>query len=167
MASSHQNAQPAEEPIEPDDNIPDTVDEQPYYYGAQHPYWYRIYPGGFLIPPPLPPSSGQHYVSPPAQGPPVDGGLVEAQPASDQHYQATPDPAPGIYQEPTTRGLQTGATDTLQSPEPTTASQGDSTAPRSNPEPQSQDRQRCGRSPHLAVASLPPSQTDSTQRSGP
>ncbi|KAK3298493.1 uncharacterized protein B0H64DRAFT_370967 [Chaetomium fimeti] len=142
MASSHQNAQPAEEPIEPDDNIPATVDDQQYYEG-QRPYWYRICPGGFQIPPPLPPSSEQHQAFPHAQGPPVDGGPVEAQPASDQLYQATPDHAPDIYQEPTACGPQTGATDTHRSPEPTTASQDGIATPRSNPEPQTQDRQRC------------------------
>jgi hypothetical protein len=176
MASSHQNPQSVGEPIEPDDDIPAEVDNQQHYGDQRPPYWYRICPGGFLIPPPLPPSSEQHHGFPPAQGP-VDGGLVHTQPASDHHHQATRDgQTRGISQEPTTRESQTSATNTHQSSEPTTAaSQGATTALRPNPEPQSQDRQRCGRLPPAlhtpycgqTYPSLSPSQTNSTQRSGP
>ncbi|KAH6628403.1 hypothetical protein F5144DRAFT_549712 [Chaetomium tenue] len=143
MAASYHNAQPAEEPIEPDDDIPATVDDHQYYGNQRPPYWYRICPGGFLIPPPIPPSSEQHHGIPPAQGP-VDGGLVHAQPASDQHHQAPRDAQPrGISQEPTSWESQAGATNTHQPPEPTPPSQGSTTALRPNSEPQSQDRQRC------------------------
>ncbi|EAQ89706.1 predicted protein [Chaetomium globosum CBS 148.51] len=151
MASSHHNAQLAEEPIEPDDDIPATVDDHQYYGTQRPPYWYRICPGGFLIPPPLPPSSEQHHGVPPAQGPPVDGVLVHAQPVSDQHHQAPRDAQPrGISQEPTSWESRTGATNTHQPPEPTPASQGSTTALRPNSEPQSQDRQRCDLASHEA-----------------
>jgi hypothetical protein len=169
MAPPQQDAPPpAGEIIEPDDGIPGTIDD--LNYEAQKQYWFRMCPGGVLIPPPLSPYPEHHFAflqshSPSfalfsqQQGPPVDGAPIHEEMATGYHYQATQaDGTPGTAAELPAEGTQLGVPHPSQSPASTTTASStpsEKTPVTLPPGPTPDGRKRYGKPSPLAVLLRP------------